>query len=468
MRDLRKNLKLLALTFIAWVGLALLITPGVGPCGVRAQDLSSDYCAVGTLTITNGTGSTITNKLVGFLYPASGAISALQLDPRAWDLRSVSSGFTDVEVIAQDLSSNVARWWLLVDSLEAGSSIAYQLYSGCPACLRNQGVPFISAASSSATVLDAADLKFLDDFAIEVDVENDGVAPSTSPAWWVSKWTGGVGYRFGVFDDGGVQTVRAQLDATTIDAIIGWDGLNHRFRLEVSGGDVQIWQDGVEISPALATGTATTNAANLTIGASFDGTIRHIAVSNWDGEADDHVSAWGFNPSDMAEVSYVVIGPQTGTIEDTYGTNNASYSWVHDQTDITFSLSPISSTSSSDPVTFDPAIVDLLGPQFATDLTSRGTIPSFMPFSTTFNYWQTDAGFPGDFALALLPTMIAFLVLMLLAGTLPQNGMVIGAAGFSVVLVVGATLNFYQPWYPALWIAFEVAALGAIKAWRFG
>lgn len=359
----------------------LLISFGVfflagdsNPCRKAFADqdeLPSDYCFQVDVTVTYTGSGTLTNAAVRVPMNPANMIAANQMDERAWDILPIQGSLSnEVDLLAQDLSSSAAPFWLHLPSISQNETRIIRLYVNNPEQKRDQGILFTGGDSLSAThnaVMNISDN-------LRADVTLEVLDATAQNATLLSHWDSDQGYRLLLINDTGTLKVRAQVNALTCDLAwdSSWTDTNQDFSMRfvaASGNDLFIDRNGTNAAacdtdaPSI---TAPVADPALTVGTTLDNAIvREVRL--WD--ASTVVGRWGFDAGSMTET--VSSNPFGGTIQD-YGANNLdfTYAFNRSQTDLTAVVGGLNLVSSSPAIEISDTTVDILGPAFGRSIST--------------------------------------------------------------------------------------------------
>ncbi len=362
----------LALTLAA---LVLLAAPGGGArCGsVHASDtLPSDYCNQMDITITYTGASTLTHQAVRVPLSALGLIANNQMDTRAWDIRPIQGSLSnEVDVLAQEISSSSAPFWIHVPELVQDQTKTVRLYLGSPEQKRNQGILFTGSDSLAAVddvVMDISDNLTLD---VELELLDDTPVDATLASHFNAS--GIDGYRFRLIDVAGTLRIEAQADA--VFCLLNWDSswtnVNQLFTMRFAadpGTDLFIDRNGVNEAACdtdLAAITAPAGSPSFIAGNTLAaGIIRDIRLLN----GSTVVADWGFDPLSIVEDT-ASDPTYTGTIQD-YGPNDLdfTYTFTRSQTGLSHVVGAVQLASGAQEISLSTDTVNIIGSGFGGDI----------------------------------------------------------------------------------------------------
>jgi len=440
---------------------AWIVVCGVGL--VRAADaVPVDFCYRLPFTVTNDTGSTITNYPVRFTVPAAGMIAADQLDERAWDLVCTTSGLDEVEVTVQELTDATGAWWLRAPSIANGSSVSYYCVTSNHVAKRDQGL--ILNAGTSATTTSHADFDITDELQIDLELELEDADAQAGTL--LSRWDNDAGYRLMLADNGGL-VIRGQIDGEALD--VNWDSSWTQetidIRMTFDAPWLTLYVDntlGGTVDTTLGSITATSTA--VVLGESTeDAVIRHAEILKDIASTASVVARWGMDPRYMDETS-AVNPTYSGTIED-YGANDhdLTYAVTSSQTGITATLGALTVTSAPAPLDLDATGPDIVGDVFETDLFTSGTENPRLPFFPIFDEAADAMGIPRPMFWA--GTSLTFGFLLALGVHFATRHVLYTSITVLMPLTLAVINRQVDPWFLTLWVLLVVGLLGAN---RFG
>ena len=431
---------LVAFALVFTLGAVWLARPALYCNDVFADDdaAPAGFCWRTPVTITNNTGSAITDGAARFTFPANTYISQNIVDPRAWDLVATTPGLNEIEVIAQGIIVvTTSPFWIQIPSLPDGDTTEYSIYSGSPEAKRNAGM-FMTGGDTSV-VTDHADFDLTDDYRITVSVETDGTAVA---ATLLDKMAGGgTGYRLRTINDGGVLKVEATIDGTSITGT--WPGGPTVITMTVELPNLTLAFDGITQVSTAAAVSSTANAENIVVGLGLTGTIHGVRITDNLNTTESIVADWGFDASSMAETS-AADPTYTGTVAD-YGPggHTLTYTFTRPQTGIVAAAGALSGALSPASVAFVERVTGIFSDPFDTDLftsTANPNVPFYGPIQAANPGLPDQAWFGG-----LLLLLGAFLggTLALLTRSYFAGGLGVAAPfGFAAVPSVG----IIDPW----------------------
>ena len=448
---------LVLVLLIALVGSTITVVERVR-CGAVAEASTysvDEYCYSFQVSVTNSTPTNQTDVGVAFTVNSGNLTNQSFMDERALDLKPVTTSLSDVEVMAQDLTLNSARWWVQIPSLPANTNFTFLAYVGHERAKRNQG--FFVSGSDTITVSDTAVLDITDDLEVVV---NTSTSNTSQDGYFVSKWTANTGYRLGVRASDG-QLV-AQVDGQIVAAV--WDGsltwLRMTFRnptLNIDSFSGGTWTNLATLNTGL--GAITANAQDLVMGSGYTGILRDVEIlDNFGGASYAKVAQWGFAPEDITETS--ASNPTyAGTVTGEIGGLNATYSLTRDQSNYSAVVGSLITGAADSTITFTPRLKDLLDTPSTTDLFSPRSPASRLPFYSLINAFGTSIGLTSPAWWFLLLAFLGFIAAVAIYKWLGSTDFAYIAV--AAILALGPVAGLYDPW------VLLVSAVGLIGLWMF-
>ena len=418
--------------------------PSFGTCKVAfaAELAPSDYCYRTIISVTNNTGSTITDRLVNFSINSSSLVTSSYIGKYAYDVYTTPSSLTpEIGMFSQDLTSTTANWWLQASgSIENGSTGQYYMSTGNALAKRNQSISM--TGNDSIAVSDHADYDILNNLTLIARASTSAGAQNST---LLCKWTVNTGYCLDLINSAGNLRVRARIDNQSLDVAWPAPTVETEIKVTFAAPTLEILFDGVS-QGTLNTGLVaiTANAANIAFGTSFTGDLFYTAI--WSNSVPKGV--WGFEPSETTQLT-AVAPVYTGTFTDEVGLHNATYTFNRVMTNITVTLSPITPQFSSSIIDVLPVFNDLIGDVDASFYTApssvyTGPIPGFQLVNSAIS----DTGFPVQAGWLLLYIYVGIIFAAAAIIFVPNFGFVIGAAILGGVLAFGSyaeTIAWFWP-----------------------
>lgn len=454
-----------------WVMLGLILFAGLlmlgiqpGPCAriSASNNIPTDFCNRFTVTVTNTTGSTITNRPVPFAINAAALTAAGYLDESGWDMVPVNASYTEVDMFAQDLADSTARWWLTVPSLATDTSASYQVYLGNNETQRDNGIYLLSGENITRAHEAAWDIT--DNLYAEVTVKRDSVL--ADDAELIEHWDTNQGWALGLQSSAGNLRVYATVDGVTLANAstlwqAGWVGEEVVLAIEFVAPTLRILADGVELSSInTGLGAISSVSTDLNIGASLSDTnILNARV--YSGSPRSVVANWNFGPADCTELTATVPG-YTGECSDTSGNSRTlSYTLSRTATGLAVTVGPVVDTSAPLIVTVAGAVVDVVGRPFGgSDISSSGSVNTNLPGYSIVE----PASEAFDNAQMFWATICIFLAVLFLAAVTLGTGKVwMGFTAACLPLTAGVIYNLFPEWVLFVWAIAGISWMASQK-----
>ena len=145
----------------------------------------SDYEYAMTIAIDNQSGSALADTPIAVTMNPSGMIAQSFLQADAEDWLPVDVNQTELDGVAQGMSSSSQPWWIDVTQAD-GSLSLYEFHMGYSSATRDQRFRF-DGTTDTITVTDHADLDITDDLLIEATIELVVWPTVTSTAYLIRK-----------------------------------------------------------------------------------------------------------------------------------------------------------------------------------------------------------------------------------------------------------------------------------------
>lgn len=437
---------------------------------VHASDtVPSDYCFQMDIDITYTGSPTLTNQSFRIPINASGLIAGNQMDARAWDILPIQGSLSnEVQILAEDLDSTSAAFWVNLPSIVQNQTKTVRFYMGSDEQKRNQGV--IMTGLDTMTVTDSVLMDISDNLDIKVEIELLDATAQDGPLLTHYNTGGGDGYRFLLLDDAGTLKLRAQADTVTCDLTwdSAWTNTNQQFDMRftaAAGDDLFIDRNGVNAvacdtdlasitppagSPSLESGTG---LANLI--------VRDIALV----DAGAITGKWGFDSGYITEDSAAnpVYG---GTIQD-YGVNDLDFKYLftRDQSNITGVVGAVQLTSAADEISLDETTTDILGSPFGGDLENTGAAET--DNNLFFVLWVqgivtgSDAAIPEEMGYVIALSGLGMILMLVVFKTTNYVPLALFVAG--IPPGYGTLKNWVEPWWMILWVILVVGSWLSVR-----
>ena len=434
-----------------------------------SDTLPADYCFQMDIDITYTGAPTLTNQSFRVPINASGLIGANQIDVRAWDILPIQGSLSnEVDIMAEDLNSVAAPFWIHLPSIVQNQTKTVRFYIGNDEQKRNQGIIFTGL--DTMTVTDSLVMDIADDLEIEIQIELLDDTPQNGPLLTHYNTGAGDGYRFLLFDDLGVLKLRAQADTVTCDLTwdSAWTNTNQQFDMRfaaAAGNDLFIDRNGVNAaacdtdlaaitppagSPSLESGTAIANAIIRDIGLIDTSVI---------------VGRWGFDSRFISEDT--AVNPvYTGTIQD-YSVNDLDfiYSFTRDQSNVTGVVGAVQLTSAADEISLDKTTTEILGSPFGGALENTGAAET--DSNLFFVLWVqgivtgSDAAIPEEMGYVIALSGFGIILMLVVFKTTQYVPLAVFVAGLPPGY--GTLKNWVEPWWMILWVILVVGSWLAVR-----
>lgn len=331
------------LVAVAALVVAATLPPAV--CGFHI----ADFCYRTPVTIAKSTAGDLDEYPLAVTLNVNRLSQAGRIGDHGWDVLPADGTTELASRLVQDVDTNTdTTVWLIGDVPGSGSNL-FDLYSGNAAQQWDGGVYFHQPSGADAvSVPDDATLDITDDLDIIVTLSTSTPDAATMI---VDKLTANAGYEVRQTTTGaGKLAFSVGNGAATSTLEADWDGTETtaRFRFDAGAAndmDISYLVAGAFVSQASQdAGYASlgTNAQAVAIGSTFNGEITEVEIRDDVGLGTyAKVSQWSFNAADVAETQAGTSGngwTYLGTVADSIGSNNATYSFVRDQSDLTVTL----------------------------------------------------------------------------------------------------------------------------------
>lgn len=419
----------------------------------------TDYCYRAKVTVTNSSGSAINagdpiawqdgsqNAIIyaGQLHDQE-YIDGMVTNSHGWDAFVFNYDLSEVELTAQDMDLNPARWWVRAPSvIPNGDTATMWLYMGSNENKRNQG--FFLDSTDKITVTDHADFDLTDHLEIIVTVET--YVPAQTGAF-LNKWTANTGYFFGVVNAGGTSRFVGLVDTSTLyaDLVPTWDGSEVKLRMTYDDPvlNIDYWNTTTEAWVNLATdgaaNTLTANAQDIEIGPFLQGIMREVEIrDNFAQATYAPVARWGMHAINISEASEA-NPTYTGTVENELnaGTHDGAYSLTRDMTGISVAIGPMALVAAGSAVSTTTTLADVVGAPMTTDPFTEGTTYQAIPFYSMLTGAQSAIGMTDDAFWILITVLVSAtgMIGLWFAGVRQiEYLMIVPVIGFTTGAVIG-------------------------------
>ena len=436
-----------------------LSSPGF--CKLNAYSVS-DYCFRYSIEINNLTGSVQSH--IPVLLPS--------VDMDYWHDQDYIDDFglsiypfqstlvTEYNVMLQDLYSTASNQWYVIPSLTTGSN-QLNVLLGANDIQRNQGIYFFT--DDYVQIPNHNDFNQLD-FNIKVELEDPLVTAlsPTSTETILEKYDefSNQGFKLEYIDSGSVAIARGYVNGWSIDSnaftpsgndVIEFSYNNTSNTLNISINNVS--------SPTVSGAFLTTNTQDLYFGTSYDGSSysnqlnrKYLRVIDME-FGGDLVAYYGFNPKDITQSS--AVNPNySGVVEDisnnpASNTNNGTYFFDRDQTNISVLASNIVPSSASGTTIFTSETVDILGRWYGSGNPNNLATTNQNFIGLSFLTPDPNLKLPSSVWYALW--LSAFGVVIAISIFWLTNSIPVSLFAASIPLVLGSVQGLLNTWFMVIW-----------------
>ena len=436
-----------------------LSSPGF--CKLNAYSVS-DYCFRYSIEINNLTGSVQSHMPV--LLPSVDMDywhDQDYIDEFGWSIYPFQSTLvTEYNVMLQDLYSTASNQWYVMPSLTTGSN-QLNVLLGANDIQRNQGIYFYT--NDYVQIPNHNDFNQLD-FNIKVELEDPLVTAlsPTSTETILEKYDefSNQGFKLEYIDSGSVAIARGYVNGWSIDTnpfipsgndVIEFSYNNTSNTLNISINNVS--------SPTVSGAFLTTNTQDLYFGTSYDGSSysnqlnrKYLRVIDME-FGGDLVAYYGFNPKDITQSS--AVNPNySGVVEDisnnpASNTNNGTYFFDRDQTNISVLASNIVPSSASGTTIFTSETVDVLGRWYGSGNPSNLATTNQNFIGLSFLTPDPNLKLPSSVWYALW--LSAFGVVIAISIFWLTNSIPVSLFAASIPLVLGSVQGLLNTWFMVIW-----------------
>lgn len=451
-------LPLIGLVFLA----ATLGSVHTGGCAEASSNSPSSYCYRIEITALNESGGVLTDTGARGTMPTGSLVGSGQLQPDGMDFRPTAGGFSNEQIVwAQDLNEPSAAWWFRVDSLAAGASKTFRLYTGNSEVQRNNGIFFTGL--DSVTVTDHNDLDVTDQLALEATVTLLSSTPQDASI--IDKWDNNGGYALELVEIGSTQYLRIRIDTASQDIAwqSSWTENPTKFRVEfdtAKAQDLWVYVNGTNISKTeLGLSSITSNAEDLAIGAGLDSAVIHrVKVSDQILTNENTIGRWSFTADSCTET--VSSDPTfQGNCTDSSGNDHtAAYSFTRPQSgSLSVTTGAIALTSAPLLLTAADWTADLVGDPLSTNMFVEGGLQenTRWPFATGLTRFVDDMPFPRQASWFFIFGFMSCMFALLFWAFIPTTEAALVGSVIPMFIAVGFQL--IEPWYLTLWVLTAVA-----------
>ena len=436
-----------------------LSSPGF--CKLNAYSVS-DYCFRYSIEINNLTGSVQSHMPV--LLPSVDMDywhDQDYIDDFGWSIYPFQSTLvTEYNVMLQDLYSTASNQWYVIPSLTTGSN-QLNVLLGANDIQRNQGIYFFT--DDYVQIPNHNDFNQLD-FNIKVELEDPLVTAlsPTSTETILEKYDefSTQGFKLEYLDYGSYAIARGYVNGWSIDSnaftpsgndVIEFSYNNTSNTLNISINNVS--------SPTVSGAFLTTNTQDLYFGTSYDGSSysnqlnrKYLRVIDME-FGGDLVAYYGFNPKDITQSS--AVNPNySGVVEDisnnpASNTNNGTYFFDRDQTNISVLASNIVPSSASGTTIFTSETVDVLGRWYGSGNPSNLATTNQNFIGLSFLTPDPNLKLPSSVWYALW--LSAFGVVIAISIFWLTNSIPVSLFAASIPLVLGSVQGLLNTWFMVIW-----------------
>ena len=436
-----------------------LSSPGF--CKLNAYSVS-DYCFRYSIEINNLTGSVQSH--IPVLLPSVDMDywhDQDYIDEFGWSIYPFQSTLvTEYNVMLQDLYSTASNQWYVMPSLTTGSN-QLNVLLGANDIQRNQGIYFYT--NDYVQIPNHNDFNQLD-FNIKVELEDPLVTAlsPTSTETILEKYDefSNQGFKLEYIDSGSVAIARGYVNGWSIDTnpfipsgndVIEFSYNNTSNTLNISINNVS--------SPTVSGAFLTTNTQDLYFGTSYDGSSysnqlnrKYLRVIDME-FGGDLVAYYGFNPKDITQSS--AVNPNySGVVEDisnnpASNTNNGTYFFDRDQTNISVLASNIVPSSASGTTIFTSETVDVLGRWYGSGNPSNLATTNQNFIGLSFLTPDPNLKLPSSVWYALW--LSAFGVVIAISIFWLTNSIPVSLFAASMPLVLGSVQGLLNTWFMVIW-----------------
>jgi len=436
-----------------------LSSPGF--CKLNAYP-PSDYCFRYSIEINNLTGSVQSH--IPVLLPSVDMDywhDQDYIDEFGWSIYPFQSTLvTEYNVMLQDLYSTASNQWYVMPSLTTGSN-QLNVLLGANDIQRNQGIYFYT--NDYVQIPNHNDFNQLD-FNIKVELEDPLVTAlsPTSTETILEKYDefSNQGFKLEYIDSGSVAIARGYVNGWSIDTnpfipsgndVIEFSYNNTSNTLNISINNVS--------SPTVSGAFLTTNTQDLYFGTSYDGSSysnqlnrKYLRVIDME-FGGDLVAYYGFNPKDITQSS--AVNPNySGVVEDisnnpASNTNNGTYFFDRDQTNISVLASNIVPSSASGTTIFTSETVDVLGRWYGSGNPSNLATTNQNFIGLSFLTPDPNLKLPSSVWYALW--LSAFGVVIAISIFWLTNSIPVSLFAASIPLVLGSVQGLLNTWFMVIW-----------------
>ena len=460
-REYPKEINRLVIASVVFLMAITYYLSGPGFCKLNAYSISN-YCYRYSLEINNLTGSVqshmpvlLNNVDMDYWHDQD------YIDDFGWSIYPFQGTLvTEYNVMLQDLNSTSSNQWYVMPTLINGSN-QLDVLIGANDIQRNQGIYFYE--SDYVQIANHNDFNQLD-FNISVELE-DPLVTALSPVTTetiLEKYDefSTQGFKLEYLDYGSYAIVRGYVNGWSIDTNSftpsGNDVINFSFNNTSNTLNISI--NGVS-SPTVSGAFLTTNTQDLYFGTTYDGSSysnklnrKYLRVIDME-FGGDLVAYYGFNPKDITQSS--AVNPNySGVVLDisnnaASNTNNGTYYFDRDQTNISVIASNIVPSSASGTTVFTSETVDVLGRWYGSGNPNNLATTNQNFIGLSFLTPDPNLKLPSSLWYALW--LSAFGVVMAISIFWLTNSIPVSLFGASIPLVLGSVQGLLNTWFMVIW-----------------
>ena len=460
-REYPKEINRLVIASVVFLMAITYYLSSPGFCKLNAYSISN-YCYRYSLEINNLTG-TVQSHMPVLLNNVDMDYWHDQdyIDDFGWSIYPFQGSLvTEYNVMLQDLNSTSSNQWYVMPNLINGSN-QLDVLIGANDIQRNQGMYFF--IDDYVQIANHNDFNQLD-FNISVELE-DTLVTTTHPVYTetiLEKYDefSTQGFKLEYLDYGSYAIVRGYVNGWSIDTNSfipsGNDVINFSFNNTSNTLNISI--NGVSSTP-VSGAFLTTNTQDLYFGTTYDGSSysnklnrKYLRVIDME-FGGDLVAYYGFNPKDITQSS--AVNPNySGVVLDisnnaASNTNNGTYYFDRDQTNISVIASNIVPSSASGTTVFTSETVDVLGRWYGSGNPNNLATTNQNFIGLSFLTPDPNLKLPSSLWYALW--LSAFGVVMAISIFWLTNSIPVSLFGASIPLVLGSVQGLLNTWFMVIW-----------------
>ena len=270
-----------------YLGVALLFGLMAYGFSLASAADPADYEYSLTVAVDNQSGTSVTDTPMAVLVNPAGFVSGSFLQDDAEDWLPVDVSQTELQGVAQGMTSNSQPWWFDIDQTD-GTLALYTFHMGDVTAVRDQRFRF-DGTTDSITVTDHADLDITDDLLIEADIElvtwpaaagtSYLIQKSSSYEIEIGRFAGSLSITGKVTSAGDSQTVVTVLDdennafATGVEYAVGL-----YYDKDAASDNLIIYINDVSVNTESFTDALASTASDVVIGAGINGYVDSVII----------------------------------------------------------------------------------------------------------------------------------------------------------------------------------------------